>query len=266
MTYFNEYVWLIVVPVIVVFILVFYTFFRNLKKQTDPRKEFVPRPASERTEDAVPWSKVSEIVEQERQRIASELHDELGTLLSVIHLDLELVLREASSLTPHGEARLIEIRKNLNHVIESIRTNIWSLSPQMFDRVDLGFALQELCHKLDAYKGTHLNFVQLGTEQTLNQKQKLNLFRIVQELLTNAIKHSGAWNISVHLEWTPAKLTIVVEDDGSGYQRAEYEHKNTGMGTINIIKRAEEIGAQIKREELARGLRATIELELGTRH
>lgn len=237
MTNVNEYVWLIAVPLVVVFVFVIYTFFRKQKTTTvEPENDRAEK------ENTIPWAQVSEIVEQERHRIASELHDELGTLLSVIHLDLELVLREASSLTPHGEARLLEIRKNLNHVIESIRTNIWSLSPQMFDQVDLGFALRELCSKLDAYKGTHLNFIQTGDEQTLDHKQKLNLFRIVQELLTNAIKHSAAWNISVHLHWNPTRLVIVVEDDGSGYSRAEHERKTKGMGTVNITKRVNEIG------------------------
>lgn len=212
-------------------------------------------------DEMVTWAKVNEIVEQERQRIASELHDELGTLLGVIHLDVELVLREASSLTPHGEARLIEIRKNLNQVTESIRHNIWSLSPQMLDQVSLSFALRELANKLDAYKGTHMHFVQSGVEPPLLQKQKLNLFRIVQELLTNSIKHSGAWNISVQIHWENNQLTIVVEDDGSGFQRTPSPN-STGMGSSNIIKRANVIGATVQHEELPRGLRVTLKLKL----
>ncbi len=130
----------------------------------------------------------------------------------------------------------------------------------MLDQVDLAFALRELCHKLDAYKGTHLRFAETGTVRPLNQKQKLNLFRIVQELLTNAIKHSGAWNISVSLDWQPEKLVIVVEDDGSGYQRLEHEQQSGGMGTGNIARRADSIGVTMQRAELSRGLRVTLEL------
>jgi signal transduction histidine kinase len=211
--------------------------------------------------DAVSFSRVSEMIEQERNRIASELHDELGTLLSVIHLDLELVLRESAQLTPYGEARLLEIRKNLNLVIESIRHNIWSLAPQMLDQVQIDFALRELCRKLDAYKGTHLHFVQSGVAFPITHKQKLNLFRIVQELLTNAIKHSSAWNISVQLHWENDTLIIVVEDDGSSYTRADEKPINGGMGTTNIIKRANLIGATMKKEELSRGMRVTIGLK-----
>jgi len=255
MTFLQEYIWAIVLGVTILF--VFYQVFKKPRTVDvkPPRRDDEPRM------DVVPWTQVGELIEQERHRIASDMHDELGSLLSVIHLDLELVIREASALTPHGEARLIEIRKNLNHATAAIRHNIWSLSPQMLDQVDLAFALHELCNKLDAYKGTHLRFTETGVVRPLNQKQKLNLFRIVQELLTNAIKHSGAWNISVSLDWQPEKLVIVVEDDGSGYQRSEHEKQSGGgMGTGNITRRAHSIGVTMSRQELSRGLRVTLEM------
>lgn len=255
MEFLKEHPW-VIVSFALLLVLVF-QFYRNSRKPSPgspPSRE--PDPGSDS------FNKVSELIEQERNRIASELHDELGTLLSVIHLDLELVLRESSQLTPYGEARLLEIRKNLNLVIESIRHNIWSLAPQMLDQVEIDFALRELCRKLDAYKGTHLHFVQSGVSFPISHKQKLNLFRIVQELLTNAIKHSGAWNISVQLHWDDETLTIVVEDDGSGYsQPDEKTTAGGGMGTGNIIKRANVIGATMVREELSRGMRVTLSLK-----
>jgi signal transduction histidine kinase len=236
-------------------------YYFSRKPRSGSKKISIPTPAPE--SDSISFSKVNDMIEQERNRIASELHDELGTLLSVIHLDLELVLRESSALTPYGEARLLEIRKNLNLVIESIRHNIWSLAPQMLDQVQLDFALRELCRKLDAYKGTHLHFVQSGIAFPISHKQKLNLFRIVQELLTNAIKHSSAWNISVQLHWDNDLLTIVVEDDGSAYERPETKTNTDGMGATNIIKRANLIGATMEKENLPRGMRITLVLKKG---
>lgn len=203
---------------------------------------------------------VSKIVEQERSRISSELHDELGTLLSIIYLDLELVTHEASSLTPYAENRLNEIRRNLNLVIESIRTNIWNLSAQMFDQVDLGFVIRELCHKLDRYKGTHVTFVQSGLPFPINEKYKLNLFRITQELLTNSIKHSSAWNLSVHMHWErEEQLSIIIEDDGASYLQ---RNKSEGIGILNISKRADYIGAKLTRERLKKGNRTTLSVEI----
>jgi signal transduction histidine kinase len=210
--------------------------------------------------DTIPYSMVSEIVEQERTRISTELHDELGTLLSVIHLDLELVMHEASSLTPYGESRLMEVRKNLNLVIGSIRNNIWNLSSQMFDQVDLTFAIRELCKKLDAHKGTRISFVQSGVALPISEKQKLNLFRIVQELMTNIIKHSSAWNIAVHVHWDKETVSITLEDDGTAFNRKSTV-THDGHGIMNITKRASFLGAKITKEDLTKGQRVIVELK-----
>jgi signal transduction histidine kinase len=205
------------------------------------------------------FSIASSIIEHERSRISSELHDELGTLLSIIYLDLELVAHEAASLTPQAENRLIDIKRNLNLVIESIRNNIWNLSAQMFDKVDLGFVVRELCHKLDRYKGTHVTFVQSGAPFKIDDESKLNLFRIVQELLTNSIKHSSAWNISVHLHWDEQSLSITLEDDGVSYT----ETKGTdGLGILNISRRIDYIGATMTRKNLDKGHRIILSFKI----
>ena len=202
----------------------------------------------------------SKIIEQERGRISAELHDELGTLLSVICLDLELVTHEASALTPYAESRLSDIKRNLNLVIESIRTNIWNLSGQMFDQADLGFVVRELCHKIDRYKGTQVTFVQSGMPFQLPEKYKLNLFRITQELLTNLIKHSTAWNISVHLDWDGKQnLCIIVEDDGLSYSDNKVAN---GLGTINITRRANYINAHVTRQKLKKGNRIILSVDI----
>lgn len=206
--------------------------------------------------DREEYSVISAIIEQERSRISAELHDELGTLLTIIHLDLELVAHEASSLSPNGENRLNEIKRNLNLVTGSIRTNIWNLSTQIFEQADLGFVIRELCHKLDRHKGTRVTFLQSGFPFALNEKYKLNLFRITQELLTNSMKHSSAWNISIHLHWDDDQsLSITIEDDGVSYS----ERKNReGMGMINISRRASFIEAELSRESLEKGHRITV--------
>src|SRR5688572_13168655 len=124
--------------------------------------------------ELVPLSKVNELIEHDRQRISSDLHDELGAVLNLIHLDLELIMREVDVLPPHIEAKLLTVKKNLNLTIETIRNIIWNLSPDFIDGMTLSFGLRELCHKLDAIKGTHVHFVQSGSPVLISQRQKLN--------------------------------------------------------------------------------------------
>jgi signal transduction histidine kinase len=219
------------------------------------------RISKSRTDKEV-FSFVSAIVERDRSRISAELHDELGSLLSIISMDLELVMSETSSLTPDAENRLIEIKRNLNAVIDSIRTNIWNLSTELFDQVDLGFFLRELCNKLDRHKGTHVTFVQSGIPFPLRENYKLHLFRITQELLTNSMKHSGAWNISLHIDWQhDQSLSITLEDDGKGYEEGK---DRDGIGIMNIARRASFIDAVISRDRLEKGCRTTVSAKISS--
>jgi signal transduction histidine kinase len=94
MNHIYDYIWIVVS--LLVMGLVAYQLLKTPKVSKD---ETIPPVKAD--PDSIPFSRLTEIIETERNRIASELHDELGTLLSVIHLDLELVLRESSALTPH---------------------------------------------------------------------------------------------------------------------------------------------------------------------
>lgn len=206
------------------------------------------------------FSIISSTIEQERSRISAELHDELGTLLSVIYFDLELITQEASALSPGAEVRLAEVRRNLSMVIESIRTNIWNLGAQTFSQEDLGFLLRELCHKLDRIKGTSVTFLQSGSPFTLEEKYKLNLFRITQELLTNVIKHSSAWNILVHIDWDIENAVVItLEDDGVSLAERK---PGEGMGMSIMARRALYIDAEITREKLEKGHRVTLAVKI----
>jgi len=117
------------------------------------------------------WDKMLQMMEQERERIASDLHDELGTLISTLYLDVELLSMDAS-LSPEAEKRLLEIKGRLNLSADAIRKIVWNLMPDTLERETLSFALRELCHKLDGVKGTHFHFVQSGTPVSLQRKQK----------------------------------------------------------------------------------------------
>jgi signal transduction histidine kinase len=206
------------------------------------------------------FSTLSTHIENERSRISSDLHDELGTLVTLIHLDLEMVIKEASALTPEGEHRLGEIKRNLELMMKSIRSSIWKLSAQMFDEVDLASTIRELCRKWDQHKGAHVLFVQTGIPFEVAEEFKLHLFRITQELLNNAIRHSSALNISAHLHWGDNQtMSITVEDDGIGYLSRKV---TAGIGMLSITKRAAHINASINKEPLKKGQRITISLQV----
>jgi signal transduction histidine kinase len=208
------------------------------------------------------WTKMLQMMEAERERISSDLHDELGTLISTLYLDVELLSMD-SSLSPEAEKRLLEIKGRLNLSADAIRKIVWNLMPDTLEHESLAFALRELCHKLDGVKGTHFHFVQSGSPRLLQKKQKIYLFRIVQEMFNNAIKHSHAWHIHVAMHWSDQNLAVEVQDDGIGLERAQ-QFKNSrtsgNMGLVNIQKRAGLIGAKITMVPIPKGLKTIITL------
>jgi signal transduction histidine kinase len=210
------------------------------------------------------WTKMLQLMEAERERISSDLHDELGTLISTLYLDVELLSMD-NSLSPEAAKRLLEIKGRLNLSADAIRKIVWNLMPDTLEHESLAFALRELCHKLDGVKGTHFHFVQSGSPGVLQKKQKIYLFRIVQEMFNNAIKHSHAWHIHVAMHWSDQNLAVEVQDDGIGLERAEQfkNHRTSGnMGLVNIQKRAGLIGAKISMVPVPKGLKTIITLPI----
>lgn len=210
------------------------------------------------------WTKMHQMMEEERERISTDLHDELGTLISTLYFDVELLAMDAS-LSTEAEKKLLEIKGRLNLSAVAIRKIVWNLMPDTLERETLDFALRELCRKLDGLKGTHFHFVQSGSPLPLKKKQKMYLFRIVQEIFNNAIKHSHAWHIQVALHWSEKGLTLEVQDDGIGLERSEQfrNWRTSGnMGLINIQKRADLIGAKINMAPVSKGLKTEVILPL----
>ncbi len=220
--------------------------------------------ATDAYNEGVSWAKILQMMEDERERISSDLHDELGTLISTLYLDVELLSMD-NSLSPEAEKRVLDIKGRLNLSADAIRKIVWNLMPDTLEHESLGFALRELCHKLDGVKGTHFHFVQSGPPRPLQKKQKIYLFRIVQEMFNNAIKHSHAWHIHVAMHWSDQHLALEVQDDGIGLERSE-QFKNSrtsgNMGLVNIQKRADLIGAKINMEPIPKGLKTVIKLPI----
>jgi len=205
------------------------------------------------------WVKMHTMMEEERERISTDLHDELGTLISTLYLDVELLSMD-TGLSAEAEKKILEIKGRLNLSAVAIRKIVWNLMPDTLERESLDFALRELCRKLDGLKGTHFHFVQSGIPLALQKKQKIYLFRIVQEIFNNAIKHSHAWHVHIAMHWSEKELIVELQDDGIGLERSQQfrDWKTSG----NIRKRADIIGAKINMEPAAKGLKTTIQLPL----
>jgi two-component system, NarL family, sensor kinase len=179
--------------------------------------------------------------ESERKRIAADLHDSIGSLLWAAKLNVGFLGR---SLELDGELRdsYTETMKILDQSIDSVKRISWELTPEAFQHTGLSSSIKELCSRLDG-KGLSLMFQEIGQGFFWKDDRALMVFRIVQELINNAVKHAQAKRIKVELNWKPQQLLIEVSDDGIGFKLDDAGM--SGLGWWNITHRSKKIDAKV---------------------
>lgn len=193
--------------------------------------------------------------ETERKRIAADLHDSIGSLLWAAKLNIGFLAR---SLDLNGELKdsYSETMKILDQSIDSVKRISWELTPEAFQHTGLSASIKDMCTRLDG-KGLALVFEEAGSSTFWIDDRALMVFRIVQELVNNAVKHAKASTIKVGLNWWPHNLVIEVADDGVGFK--PNEAVRNGVGWWNITHRSKKIGARVLvKEDVQSG--ATIEI------
>jgi signal transduction histidine kinase len=172
--------------------------------------------------------------ESERIRISRELHDGLGQYLLAIKVRMEEVCSRVSG-TLYEE--LCSIKTMFVETIDETKRISNNLMPLMLDELGIVTALNNLCNELSESTKVKIDFVSFGISDHINTKIKTYVYRILQEALSNAIKHSGATEINVQLLGNNEQLNLVVQDNGKGFI-VDNANKLKGNGLNNIRERA----------------------------
>lgn len=180
--------------------------------------------------------------EKERKRIAADLHDSIGSLLWAAKLNIAFLGRSVD-LNNDLKESYDETMNILDQSIESVKRISWELTPEAFQHSGLSSSIKELCNRLNG-KGQQLCWKEEGNAIFWRDSRALMVFRIVQELVNNAVKHASASTIWVELIWNDDSLTITVTDDGVGFVLDDKIKR--GVGWWNITHRADRIDAKIK--------------------
>ncbi|MFN3477203.1 MAG: ATP-binding protein, partial [Candidatus Methylomirabilales bacterium] len=185
--------------------------------------------------------------EEERRRIARELHDETGQSLTSLALGLQ-ALEEVRSLE-EVKARTVELRALVAKTLEEVHHLARVLRPSILDDLGLVAALERLAKGYEATTGLRIDFYAQGFDgKRLFPHLETALYRIVQEALTNVVKHAQARNVSVLLERRGRIVIAVVEDDGRGFDVAAVRHSRgdgKGLGLIGIEERVSLLGGTL---------------------
>ncbi|WP_051293013.1 sensor histidine kinase [Olivibacter sitiensis] len=171
----------------------------------------------------------------ERSRLAKDLHDGLGGMLSGVKLQLG-AMKGNLILTEENGMLFNSALNKLDESISEMRRVAHNMMPEALIRLGLEQALQDYCKNIGASGAFVIDTELHGLEQRLDATTEVTIYRIVQELVNNAIKHSGAEQVLVQVVRHDKSLTITVEDNGKGFDTTSWEQKDT-TGLQNIRSR-----------------------------
>jgi two-component system NarL family sensor kinase len=179
--------------------------------------------------------------EEERNRIAKELHDDIGSKLNVAFLHIQR-LKKATEASESQRASVAEINDILNTSIASTRRLSHELLPPTLQKFGLAEALEELCEGYEKTGYVRFDLKLDGLEQAIqDDMQSLNLFRILQELSKNSIKHGEARQVMIHFLEDEKGKHFRYKDDGKGVEK-EKLMQGKGLGMGNVESRLKMIG------------------------
>lgn len=177
--------------------------------------------------------------EQERNRIGADLHDSLGSLLWGAKVNSSFIQR-TTDLSGEAKKSYDELIHILDQSIESVRRISWELTPDAFNHIGFSKSIEKLCERFNQQDFT-VSFIEKGT-YNWNDEDGIHAYRIIQELVSNSVKHAKATQLTVSIEWIERKLLIDVQDNGIGFNLGA---SRTGVGWWNIQQRVKKLNAQI---------------------
>ena len=179
-------------------------------------------------------------LEKERQRMASDLHDDLGPILSAIKFKINAV-------DPKSAEDIDLIRKASGHVDETIhriRQIAFNLMPNTLTRKGLVAATEELVSKIMESFPLKVSY-RSDPIPRLSLQKSINLFRMIQEIIQNTVKHAGASELYIKLAATDTHILLTTEDNGAGFDFETVNDQNRGLGLRNLASRVEIMNGNI---------------------
>ena len=189
--------------------------------------------------------RIEQMREAERTRIARELHDELGQLLTGIKLDFSATAKRLRELKTPGDVvdRMQSAIGQIEIAIAMVRRISHDLRPAALDHRDLGGAIEDEAKRVAARAGLRIHVTNRVTANVASDLATAT-FRICQEALTNAVRHSGASAIAARVTTTRGRLLLCVRDNGSGLPEGR-RAAETSLGLLGMQERARSVGGEL---------------------
>lgn len=194
-------------------------------------------------------SQILRAMEEERKRIARELHDETSQSLTSVLINLEAIEQQLPAEAEAVIGRIKMTKEIARRTLDETRRLMFDLRPSVLDDLGLVPALRWFISQRVLPMGLQAEFQASGLEQRLPEELETALFRILQEAITNTVKHAKAKHLWVYLSREPGTIVGVVRDDGAGFHPvhvAGKTEKDRGLGLFGMHERAALVGGSIQ--------------------
>lgn len=180
--------------------------------------------------------------EEERKRIARELHDDIGQRLSLVSLELDEMEGDLPSDEPASRRSLHEPLEQLSEIISDVHNLSHQLHSSKLQVLGLEVALKEVCHQLAKQHGLKIHFAADNLPFPLHEDLALCFYRVAQEALNNAVKHSGSTGVDVKVVARDGSLIMTVRDYGAGFDPSR---STSGLGLATMRERMRLVGGEL---------------------
>jgi signal transduction histidine kinase len=182
------------------------------------------------------------IQENERKRIATDLHDSLGPLLSAVKLNINSI-----DIQPHDKDLLDRAGRSIDEIISSMRQISYDLLPNTLERKGLVEAIRDFIRHIN-YKQSVKIEMYVVKEIHIPKDKEIHTFRMVQEIIHNTIKHANARNMQIGLSEEGGHLLLLTKDDGKGFDIEKEKRNSSGLGLKSLESRCEILNARLTME------------------
>ena len=202
-----------------------------------------------------------QLLENERARIAADLHDDLGSLISAIKLNLECLNTNGH---PENNAIIEKTASYIDSTMQKIREISNDLMPKILEQNGLIAAVTDFINMIDAKSKAKIKLInKISDEGLITKEAKTHIFRIVQELLNNAVKHANASEVTLSISLMKKIIKINILDNGVGFNEHVDISKMKSDGLRNIIRRTQLLDGKVSLDTgINKGTNFTIEIPL----